>query len=84
MALERVEDLRREAERCLAQAQTTTDPKARAALLDMAARFLELANSVQADFDAILRTFTDVKMTTEAAAPAAQQQQQIQPKQDDQ
>ena len=80
MALDRVEALRREAARCLEHAQQSADPKVRQELISMAARFHELAISVQADFDAILRTFSDLKMAPEKSEPISQQQQQIQPK----
>ena len=49
----------------------------------MAARFYELANSVQADFDDILRAFNEAQMAPpDASKPVVQQQQQVQPKKD--
>jgi hypothetical protein len=77
---DRAEDLRREAARCLAQAKVATDPRAREELVSMAARFHELANIAQADFDAILRGFNEAKMMPDTSEQVAQQQQQIQPK----
>lgn len=75
---DRAEDLRREAARCLAQAQTTTDPQQRAELVRMAARFHELANSVAVDLEAILQAYNDQKMVLPESEPVVQQQQQQQ------
>jgi len=80
---DRAEDLRREAARCLEQANATADPRRREQLITMAARFYELANSVQADFDDILRAFNEAQMAPpDASKPVVQQQQQVQPKKD--
>jgi hypothetical protein len=82
---DRAQSLRLEAARCLAQARLTADPLRRAELINMAARFHELAGSLASDFDAILQAFNDAKMAptappaSEPAAPVVQQQQQIQP-----
>ena len=76
---DRVQVLRLEAARCLAQARLTADPLRRAELINMAARFHELAGSLASDFDAILQAFNDAKMAPPASAPVVQQQQQIQP-----
>jgi stringent starvation protein B len=75
---DRAEDLRNEAAQCLAQAQTTADPRRRAELVRMAARFHELASSVSVDFDAILRAYNDQKMVLGEFEPRVQQQQQQQ------
>jgi hypothetical protein len=81
---DRAEDLRREAARCLEQANATADPRRREQLITMATRFYELATSVQADFDSILRAFNEAQMAPPDAAskPVVQQQQQVQPKKD--
>jgi hypothetical protein len=80
-ANERAEQLRREAARCLALAQEAWNATLRQELIDMAARFHELANSTDADAHddgGILEVFN------EASKPAVpQQQQQIQPKKDE-
>jgi hypothetical protein len=70
---DRAEDLRNEAAQCLAQAQTTADPRRRAELVRMAARFHELASSVSVDFDAILRAYNDQKMVLGEFEPRVQQ-----------
>jgi stringent starvation protein B len=81
---DRAGDLRNEAARCLAQAQTTVDPQRRAELVRMAARFHELANSVSVDFDAILQAYNDQKMVLGELETPVQQQQQQQPQQQQQ
>jgi hypothetical protein len=81
---DRAEDLRNEAAQCLAQAQTTADPRRRAELVRMAARFHELASSVSVDFDAILRAYNDQKMVLGELETPVQQQQQQQPQQQQQ
>jgi hypothetical protein len=77
---DRAQALRREAARCLEQAAATADPIKRAELINMAARFHELAETLAHDFAAILQAFNDAKMAPPAPEPVAQQQQQIQPK----
>jgi hypothetical protein len=74
---DRAQALRNEAARCLALAKDAWNPNLRKELIEMAARFHELANSTAAhDFGAILQGLDD----TMAGRPVAQQQQQIQPK----
>jgi hypothetical protein len=83
--MDRDEELRKEAAKCLALAQATTDPKTRAELLHMAQRFNDLANRKPADFDAILQIFNDQQMrpVNEPKLPVVQQQQQAQPQKTD-
>jgi hypothetical protein len=81
--VDRAEELRKEAARCLAQAKLTSDPKRREELISMAARFHDLASSAQADFDAILQAFNDAKMSSPTSENVVQQQQQVQPKKDE-
>jgi hypothetical protein len=77
----RARALRMEAARCLAQANVAVSPKLGRELIEMAARFNELASSTAAhDFGAILRSFNDDGM---ADHHVAQQQQQIQPKKEE-
>ena len=77
-----VEDLRREAAICLAQAKLTTNPRVREELISMAARFHELANSAQAELDGT-SAFNEAKLISQdGSEPAIQQQQQTQPKKD--
>jgi len=83
MSSNRPQDLRQRAARCLEQAKTTADPKLRAEMIAMAARFHELANSTVAyDFNAVLHA-SDGKMAATTSEPVVQQQQQIQPKKDE-
>jgi hypothetical protein len=79
--LDRSEDLRREAARCLEAAERCADPNSRAELIRLAEKFLELAKSAQADFGPIAETLT--KIMKESSEPVGQQQQQIQPKKED-
>jgi hypothetical protein len=79
--LDRSEDLRREAVRCLEAAERSTDPNSRAELIRLAEKFLELAKSAQADFGPIAETLT--KMMKDSSEPVGQQQQQIQPKKEE-
>jgi hypothetical protein len=74
----RAQALRSEAARCLALAKEAWNPTLRTELIEMAARFHELANSTAAhDFGAVLQGLND---ETKIGRPVAQQQQQIQPK----
>jgi hypothetical protein len=75
--LDRSEDLRSEATRCLEAAERSTDPNSRDELIRLAHTFLELANSTKADFAPVLKAVTD--MMKEASEPVVQQQQQVQP-----
>jgi hypothetical protein len=78
---DRPEEFRRTAAECLTLAHATTDPRTRAALIDMAQRLYDRASRPPIDFDAIVRDFNDQKMSGAGAAePVIQQQQQIQPK----
>jgi hypothetical protein len=77
---DRTEDLRCEAARCLALAKIAINPKVREELVHMAARFHDMANSVPADFGAILEIFNNELMARQPSERVAQQQQQIQPK----
>jgi hypothetical protein len=61
-------------------AKNTTDPRTRAALIDMAQRLYDRANRPPIDFDAIVQGFNDQNMTGSGSSePVIQQQQQIQP-----
>jgi hypothetical protein len=62
---DRTGDLRREAARLLEAAKAATDPNARAALIEMAAKFHELAASERADFDALVQSFNDAQMLSQ-------------------
>jgi hypothetical protein len=73
---DRSEDLRREAARCREAAERSTDPNSRDELIRLADKFLELANSVKADFAPA--TEAVVAMMKEASEPVVQQQQ-VQP-----
>jgi hypothetical protein len=75
---DRAQALRSEAAHCLALARRAWNPTLRKKLVEMAARFHELANSTAAhDFGAILQGLDDDTMV---GRRVAQQQQQIQPK----
>jgi hypothetical protein len=77
---ERAAALRWEAARCLTLAKEAWNPRLREELIEMAARFHELANSTAAhDFGAVLQGINDDTM---ARRPVVQQQQQVQPKKD--
>ena len=78
--LDRSEDLRREAARCLESAARCANPNSRAELIRLADKFLELAKSARADFGPVLEAFTN--LMKEPSGPVVQQQQQIQPKED--
>jgi hypothetical protein len=82
---DRLEEFRRTAAECLTLAHTTTDPRTRAALIDMAQRLYDRASRPPIDFDAIVQDFNDQKMTGSGSSePVIQQHQQIQPnKRDD-
>jgi hypothetical protein len=77
---DRPEEFRRTAAECLALAQSTSDARTRAALIDMAQRLYDRANRPPIDFDAIVQDFNDQKMSGPGTSkPVMQQQQQIQP-----
>jgi hypothetical protein len=86
---DRSEELRSKAARCLALAQTTADPEARAKLVLMAQSLFDLANRPGIDFDARVQGFNDQQMTNDSVPkpvqkqPVVQQQQQPQPKHDE-
>ena len=58
--LDRSEDLRREAARCLEAAERCADPNSRAELIRLAERFIDLAKSVPSDFAPVLEALTDM------------------------
>jgi hypothetical protein len=74
---DRSEDLRREAARCLAAAECSTNPNSRDELIRLADKFLELAKSAKADFAPVMEAITGIMK--EASEPVVQQQQQVQP-----
>ena len=78
---DRRDELRETAAQCLALAHSTTDPHTRAALLTMAQKLHDGASKRADDYAAAQREFNDRQMLPQ---PAAQQQQQIQPKKKDQ
>jgi hypothetical protein len=60
----RGDDLRTTAAQCLALARTTTDPQARVALLHMAQKLYDLAESGPGgNFEAVVREFDDGQMS---------------------
>jgi hypothetical protein len=61
----------------LALAHSTTDPHTRAALLTMAQKLYDRASKRADGYEAAQREFNDRQMLPQ---PAAQEQQQIQPK----
>lgn len=71
------DDLKETAAQCLALAHSTTDPHTRAALLTMAQKLHDGASKRADDYEAVQREFNDRQMLPQ---PAAQEQQQIQPK----
>jgi hypothetical protein len=77
---DRRDELKETAAQCLALAHSTTDPHTRAALLTMAQKLYDRASKRVDDYEAAQREFNDRQMLPK---PAAQQQQQIQPKKDD-
>ena len=76
----RKDELKETAAQCLALAHSTTDPHTRAALLTMAQKLQDGASKRADDYEAVQRDFNDRQMLPQ---PAAQQQQQIQPKTDE-
>jgi hypothetical protein len=76
---ERSDEYRAAASECLRLARMTTDENARASLLVMAQKWLELANGPpsQGALDVAVRAFNEWQMSPQ---PVMQQQQQIQPK----
>jgi hypothetical protein len=84
---DRTQELRNTAAQCLALAQSTTDPKMRAALTIMAQKLHDMTIDRKAGYEAAQREFNDQQMMPqlplERPQPATQQQQQIQPKQED-
>ena len=80
---DRAEDLRREAARCLAQADATVDTRRREELTTLAARFHDLADSAEADLDTILQAINDAQMIqSDTSKPVVQQQRQVKSKTD--
>jgi hypothetical protein len=77
---DRRDELKETAAQCLALAHSTIDPHTRAALLTMAQKLYDRASKRVDDYEAAQREFNDRQMLPK---PAAQQQQQIQPKKDD-
>jgi hypothetical protein len=77
---DRRDELKETAAQCLALAHSTTDPHTRAALLTMAQKLYDRASKRVDDYEAAQREFNDRQMLPK---PAAQQQQQIQPKKDE-
>jgi hypothetical protein len=83
---DRSSELRGTAAQCLALAQSTTDPKTRAALTIMAQKLYDMASDRSGDYEAAQREFNDRQMLPRARMeplPVVQQQQQIQPKKKD-
>jgi hypothetical protein len=80
---DRTEELRETAAQCVALAQSTTDPKVRAALIIMAQKLCDVANHRSADYEVVQREFNDRQMLQQSPVrqpPTMQQQQQIQSK----
>jgi hypothetical protein len=77
---DRKDELKETAAQCLALAHSTSDPLTRAALLTMAQTLYNRASKRADDYEAAQREFNDRQMLPQ---PAAQQQQQIQPKKKD-
>ena len=71
------EKYRRNAQRCLDRAQEMIDPENRATMIDLAASWIRLAEQTEENIRQLPWPLT------EPDKPAAQQQQQIQPKKDD-
>ena len=82
--VDRADELKETAAQCLALAHTTSDPQTRTALLTMAQKLYERANTPPADYEAAQRAFNDQQMLPRSPmqqpASPMQQQQQIQPK----
>jgi hypothetical protein len=72
---DRTEELRGTAAQCLALAQSTPDPRTRAALITMAQKLHEMANDRPGEFD----NGQMLPRQTRQPQPPTQQQQQIQP-----
>ena len=81
---DRAEELRETAAQCLALAQSTTDPKVRAALTIMAQKMYDVVNLRSAEYEVAQRKFNDRQMLqhfpVEQPQSTMQQQQQIQSK----
>ena len=60
--VDRADELKETAAQCLALAHTTSDPQTRAALLTMAQKLYERANTPPADYEAAQRAFNDQQM----------------------
>jgi hypothetical protein len=79
---DRTEELRDTAAHCLALAQSTPDPRTRAALITMAQKLYEMAEDRPGVFEAAQHEFNNGQMLprrTIEPQPTMQQQQQIQP-----
>ena len=77
---DRTEELRGTAAQCLALAQSTSDPRTRAALITMAQKLHEMANDRPGEFEAAQHEFNNGQMLPrQTRQPQPQQQQQIQP-----
>jgi hypothetical protein len=76
---DRADELRETAAQCLALAQSTTDPKVRAALTIMAQKLYDVANYRSPEYEVAQREFNDRQMIQQLPLKM-QQQQQIQPK----
>jgi len=81
----RADELKNTAAQCLALAQATTDPQARAALLTMAQKLYDMASNRPEHYEAAQREFNQQQMLPQRPTPqpAIQQQQQIQPKKEE-
>jgi hypothetical protein len=80
---DRTEELRGTAAQCLALAQSTSDPRTRAALITMAQKLHEMANDRPGEFEAAQHEFNNRQMLPRQPQPPTQQQQQIQPQKKD-
>jgi hypothetical protein len=84
--VDRAEELRDTAAHCLALAQSTPDPRTRAALITMAQKLYEMAEDRPRVFEAAQHEFNNRQVPpqrTMQPQPTMQQQQQIQPKKKD-
>jgi hypothetical protein len=70
---DRTEELRGTAAQCLALAQSTSDPRTRAAPITMAQKLHEMANDRPGEFEA------GQMLPRQTRQPQPQQQQQVQP-----
>jgi hypothetical protein len=81
---DRTEELRETAAQCMVLAQSTTDPKVRAALTIMAQKLCDVANYRSAEYEVAQREFNDRQMLqqfpVQQPQSTMQQQQQIQSK----